>query len=131
MRNSDIEGPIFISVGTPEKLSLFLNENPQVPRDSAFVDSSENFEAYEAAGFGNIGDITPTVGLVKPELTAGQWLSYFGNVGKVAPKELDGVKRLGGSFVVRDSSLIYSHSDSIPGDDAPVEEVLKAAESTA
>jgi hypothetical protein len=126
LKSAGIEGPVFVSVGTPEKLSIFLDNNPDVPRDRVFVDSSEEFDAYRAAGFGNIGDEKPRVGVVKPNLNTKQWLSYFSNVGKVAPK-FEGVKRLGGSFVVRNGKAIFEHSDSVPGDEAPVEDLIAAA----
>lgn len=53
-----VKGPLFISVGAPEQLAKFLELNPEVDAASALVDSTENFDAYRAAGFtGLMGDV--------------------------------------------------------------------------
>lgn len=129
MQKAGVEGPVFVSIGTPEKLSLFLDKNPAVPRKSVFVDSSEGFDAYDAAGFAsNIGDLETDGKIKAPNLSAGEWFAYLANVIKVSPTEnIEGVKRLGGSYIVRGGEVIFEHSDTIPGDEAPVEELLKAA----
>lgn len=99
-----------------------------MPRGTAFVDASKDFDAYQGVGIGNIGDLTPRVGLVKPELSGKQWLDYMMNVVKISPNKdnIEGVKRLGGSFAIRGEKIIFQHFDSIPGDDAPIEDVLVA-----
>mmetsp|Transcript_156627 Transcript_156627/g.272562 ORF Transcript_156627/g.272562 Transcript_156627/m.272562 type:complete len:132 (-) Transcript_156627:33-428(-) len=129
MKNAGIEGPVFVSVGTPEKVSLFLDKNPTVPRSSLFADASEDFDAYNAAGFSSkIGDLEPSKDLSAPDLSAGQWFAYLSNVFKLSPTEnIEGVKQLGGSYVVRGGELVFQHSDTLPGDEAPVEEILAAA----
>ena len=38
MVNGDVSGPFFISIGDEEKLSAFLEKNPSIPREQAFVD---------------------------------------------------------------------------------------------
>ena len=139
MEKRGVPGPVFISVGTPEKLGKFLESNPAISEAQAFVDASEyDFEAYKAAGFGNIapGTKLPEGGLPPPKLGFGQWFKYFSNVAGVSPIPKDmkfgeipeGVLRLGGVFVIRGGRVVYQHSDALPGDHAPIDEVLRAAE---
>ena len=52
---ASVVGPVFITVGDQEKLLKFLELNPKVPRSLAFVDDTEDFEAYAKTGFGSIG----------------------------------------------------------------------------
>ena len=139
MDKSGFQGPVFISVGDPEKLGKFLDSNPALPRSMAYIDASEyEFEAYKLAGFGNIapGAKMPEGGLPPPKLGFGQWFKYFTNVAGVSPIPKDmkfgeipeGVLRLGGVFVLRKGSVVYQHSDALPGDHAPIEEVLRVVE---
>ena len=37
-----IVGPIFVSIGSPEKLATFLSLNPTVPRDEILVDDYDH-----------------------------------------------------------------------------------------
>jgi|TARA_B100001142_G_scaffold227588_1_gene225699 hypothetical protein len=45
-----------VSIGDGEKLTKFLDLNPNVPKDIAFVDDSDTFDVYEAANFGVFTD---------------------------------------------------------------------------
>ena len=73
----------FISVSpTAEKLRKFLELNPEVPADRGFVDTSKTFEAYKAAGFGNLTDVDKST---KPEMkppgfSLQDWWKYITNV---------------------------------------------------
>jgi hypothetical protein len=103
-----------------------------------FVDDY-SFDAYKAVGFKAFTETDPEevkkVKMSAPDLSLQQWMSYFGNVGKVSPIPKDmkfgqipeGVLRLGGTFVVRGDEVLYQWSDRIPGDHADIQEVLDIA----
>jgi hypothetical protein len=63
-------------------LAKFLELNPNVPRELAFVDDSPTFDAYMAAGFGMLGDSVPDVKMPKPpgELTFSSELTFSGEL---------------------------------------------------
>jgi len=139
MNDSGINnGPIFVSIGDEKKLQTFLEVNPFIPQENMFVDDY-TFGAYEAVGFGSFldadKDAVKDVKIQAPDLTFKQWMSYFGNVGKLSPIPDDmkfgqvpeGVLRLGGTFVVNDDDVVYQWSDRIPGDHPDIEEVLASA----
>ena len=95
----------FVSIGDGEKLTKFLELNPDLPKDRCFVDESRTFDVYRAAGFGKIGDTKPTdINIKPPGFSFAQWLSYLANVATLAPIRKDeplrgppeGVLRLGG-----------------------------------
>jgi hypothetical protein len=141
MADSDISGPFFISIGDEEKLSIFLEKNPEVPRENAFVDDY-SFGAYEAAGFGKFDDTPKEVAkeamsnMKAPDLGAKGWWNYATSVGKVSPIPKDmkfgdipeGVLRLGGTFVVDRNDILYRWSDRVPGDHPDIENVLQIAQ---
>jgi len=143
MAGGDISGPLFISIGDEEKLNAFLDKNPKVPRDMAFVDDYE-FGAYKAAGFGRFEDTDKDEAAVAmksmaaPELEGGikGWFDYFTTVGKVSPVPKgmkfgeipEGVLRLGGTFVINGDNIVYRWSDRVPGDHPDIGEVLEIAE---
>jgi len=128
-----VVGPVFISVGDSAKLNKFLELNPKVPRSLAFVDDSETFEAYAVTGFGNIGKAMPEMKLQPPGLDLGQWMSYLMNVMALSPipKEVkgvpEGVLKLGGVFVLDGPTITYAFAEPVPGQHAPMEDVLGAA----
>jgi hypothetical protein len=73
-----------VSIGSVESLTKFLELNPTIPRDVAFVDDSESFALYEAAGFGKFTDAKPDKVELKPtNFTAGDWWKYLTNVTEV------------------------------------------------
>lgn len=140
MVDSNISGPIFVSIGDDEKLNVFLEKNPEIPRDQAFVDDY-SFGAYEAAGFGRFDDADKEAAkeamenMEAPDLGLGGWWKYLSSAAKVSPIPKDmkfgevpeGVLRLGGTFVVDGDKILYRWSDRLPGDHPDIENVLKIA----
>lgn len=138
MQDNGINGPIFVSIGDQEKLATFLEKNPTIDPQSMFVDGYD-FAAYESAGFGKFTDAdqdtAKQVKLGAPDLKFGQWMGYFGAVGKVSPIPKDmkfgeipeGVLRLGGTFVVKGDEILYQWSDRLPGDHPDIEKVVSVA----
>lgn len=138
MHDNGINGPIFVSIGDQEKLATFLEKNPTIDPQSMFVDGYD-FAAYESAGFGKFTDAdqdtAKQVKLGAPDLKFGQWMGYFGAVGKVSPIPKDmkfgeipeGVLRLGGTFVVKGDEILYQWSDRLPGDHPDIKKVVSVA----
>lgn len=107
-----ISGPLFISIGDSAKLNVFLDANPTVPRNLAFVDGYD-FDAYSKAGFGMFSFLVSFCSLLffmipfvkgvlgdnkdadtmkaaakrmqAPALSGKQWWTYLTTVGKVSP----------------------------------------------
>merc|ERR1712217_44640 len=99
-------GPLFISIGDGPKLDKFLELNPFIPREQAFVDDY-NFDAYNAVGFGSMEmgqEMPKDVKMKAPDLggLSGVW-KYMTNVMALSPIPEgekpdgipEGVKRLG------------------------------------
>lgn len=129
-------GPLFVSIGTAEKLATFLELNPNVPSSQIFVDNYQ-FNAYKTAGFGKLGDESDVgdIQMNAPKLGGmGGWWKYMTNVVKLAPIEEgksglpEGVLRLGGTFVIDGDDVLYQHSDSVPGDHPDLEAVMAVVE---
>lgn len=128
-------GPLFVSIGDTEKLNKFLELNPYVPSDQMFVDDYD-FDAYNAVGFGSLGDKmegASDIEMTAPELGGvGGWWKYLSNVITLSPVEPgksgipEGVKRLGGTFVVKGDDVIYQWNDKVPGNHPDLEDVVKA-----
>ena len=128
----------FISVSpTAEKLQKFLELNPEVPADRVFVDTSKTFEAYKAAGFGNLTDVDKST---KPEMkppgfSLQDWWKYITNVIALSPIDPnekltgppEGVLRLGGTFVLNGDDIAFAWADAVPGAHPEPEDVVKAA----
>lgn len=137
-----VRGPLFISIGDEEKLNVFLDKNPYIPRDQAFVDGYD-FNAYTSAGFGRLDEVdkeeAKKVKLGAPDIGISGWLNYFGTVIKLSPIPPDmkfgeipeGVLRLGGTYVIRDDQIVYRWSDRLPGDHPNIEEVMDIANEAA
>jgi len=138
MEDEDIKGPVFISIGDSEKLNVFLDANPKIPREKVFVDDY-TFGAYKAVGFKSFTDVDKEVAkqvkMTAPDLGFGEFMKYFSVVSKVSPIPKDmkfgeipeGVLRLGGTFVVNGDDVVYQWNDRLPGDHPDIEEVLKIA----
>ena len=144
--NAIVTGPIFISIGDEEKLNLFLEKNPKIPRNQVFVDDYD-FGAYKSAGFGTFTDVDKDVAkkamknMVAPKLDGGilGWWNYLTSAVKLAPIPKDtstnmkfgdlpeGVLRLGGTFVVKDDEILYRWNDGVPGDHPNIQEVYQIA----
>ena len=87
------------------ELAKFLDLNPSIPRELAFVDDSKTFDAYEAAGFGKIGEVTPTdINIQPPGFSPGQWFQYLMNVMALSPVRKVGP---GGFYTIHESSEAY------------------------
>lgn len=138
LKSLGIPPPTFVGIGDPEKLNLFLKNVPSVPKDRLFVDSYD-FETYSAAGFGKIGDdknIDPRT-LTVPTLGVREMWKYTQNLVSLSPVPKgqqfrlgdvpEGVLRLGGVFVIKNHQIAYRHAEKVPGDHAPLEDVLQAA----
>ena len=52
----DVVGPIFISIGSPEKLETFLQLNPTVPRNNILVDDYDH-KLYKQLGFSRFDEL--------------------------------------------------------------------------
>ena len=126
-----------MSIGDEEKLNKFLELNTSVPRSQMFVDGCD-FEAYKSVGFGSLDISQPVKGDIKmtaPQMGGlGGWWKYLTNVMSLSPVEPgksgipEGVKRLGGTFVVKGDDVIYQWSDKVPGDHPDLENVMKVVE---
>ena len=58
---------MFVSIGDEEKLSKFLELNPHIPRDQAFVDGYD-FAAYDQVGFDKKFDEVDAEDLLGPRV---------------------------------------------------------------
>lgn len=131
-----MQGPLFISVGKPDQLREFLDANPEVDPECAFVDSSPTFDAYRSAGFTNLlgeKELSEPPDFKPPKMMSfGKWMSYFGKVMKVSPQPQkfgefpQGVRVLGGTYVIDDSSILFSHQDLVPGATPDLADVFAA-----
>eukprot|EP00670_Eutreptiella_braarudii_P004123 CAMPEP_0174299466 /NCGR_PEP_ID=MMETSP0809-20121228/56760_1 /TAXON_ID=73025 ORGANISM="Eutreptiella gymnastica-like, Strain CCMP1594" /NCGR_SAMPLE_ID=MMETSP0809 /ASSEMBLY_ACC=CAM_ASM_000658 /LENGTH=377 /DNA_ID=CAMNT_0015404659 /DNA_START=33 /DNA_END=1166 /DNA_ORIENTATION=- len=127
LREASIKGPMFISVGTVENLNNFLELNPDVPRELAFVEDSANYDAYKAVGFKNIFEVRP-VPIAAPKMGWDKWWPYLNNIKRLVPGGdplTESVRRLGGTFALNGADVVYSWSDSVPGDHPAPQTVLK------
>jgi len=137
MQKAGIAGPIFISIGDEEgeKLSLFLEKNPRIPKSTILTDNYA-FNAYKAMGFGKIGDDKEAMKGAKMKAPEGvnMW-SYMSVAGKLAPipKSLkfgqipEGVLYLGGTFAIDGNRFAYTRFDPVPGDHPDPAQVLSEA----
>lgn len=135
-----MNGPLFISIGDAEKLNKFLDLNPYIPREMAFVDGYD-FAAYEGAGFGRFDDESNKENIKDVRLTAPElggpsgWWRYLSNTVALSPvpKGLkfgevpEGVLRVGGTFVIQNDDILYRWNDNVPGNHPVIEDVLKIA----
>lgn len=117
-------GPLFVSVGDCGKLQTFLQLNRNIPRKQAFVDDSSLLQAYESIGLGSMefgksvdSDVAaPKLGGVRG------WWKYMRSVEELTPVEVgsrkfaEGVKQLGGTFIIDGDEVIYEWNDRFPGD---------------
>lgn len=141
MKDLDIIGPLFVTIGDEEKLNTFLELNPFIPNDQIYVDGYD-FTAYENASFGRFDEqqdknILKDVKMTAPDMPGGVggWWKYITNVGKLSPIPNDmkfgdipeGVLRLGGTFVIKDDEVLYQWSDRLPGDHPIVKDVFDIA----
>eukprot|EP00746_Dinoflagellata_sp_MGD_P062727 gnl/MRDRNA2_/MRDRNA2_26365_c0_seq1.p1 gnl/MRDRNA2_/MRDRNA2_26365_c0~~gnl/MRDRNA2_/MRDRNA2_26365_c0_seq1.p1 ORF type:complete len:162 (+),score=46.60 gnl/MRDRNA2_/MRDRNA2_26365_c0_seq1:356-841(+) len=157
MKRAGIRGPVFVSIGDPEKLNLFFDNNPNVPRETMFVDDANGLSAYNTAGFKKsfAETLKDTEELKKlniskfnPKLSFGQYIAYARDFIKMSPyPKGTGVGqfaqdivlgnlpeaglRLGGTLVVNQDDVVYQWNDQMPGDHPDIDEVLAIAEEAA
>jgi len=145
--DGDVVGPIFVSIGTPEKLETFLELNPHVPRESILVDNYEH-ALYKKLGFSRFDEASPEQLKGNVDLTKlfrfldlkipGLW-NYATKSLEMAPVEgsvdwfdlPEGGLRNGGTLVVKGNSVIFQWKDTIPSDVPNSEDVLKIASDAA
>lgn len=131
-------GPLFVSIGDSKKLDKFLELNPLIPRRQAFVDDYE-FGAYGAAGLGKMEmgqDVPEGIAdkMSAPDLGGiGGWWNYLSNVMDLSPipegKAMEfpeGVKMLGGTFVVDGDEVVFTYKDPVPGVTPDTDAILAA-----
>jgi len=115
-----------VSIGEPEKLIKFLEMNPKVSEDKIFMDDY-NFKAYDHLGFQKFGldqDFFANLNRVQFPKLRGliKWWQYFTSIPTIAPFEEgkygvpEGGLKLGGTYIVRDSDVLYEWRDKLPGD---------------
>lgn len=123
-----------MSIGDPEKLTKFLEMNPEVPRDKIFVDDY-NFKAYDQLGFQKFGlgqkDFANVNRVQMPKLRGlVKWWQYLSSIFSIGPFEEgkygvpEGGLKLGGTYIVRDSDILYEWRDKLPGDLPDPKDVL-------
>lgn len=130
MNLAGVEGPFFVSIGQPAQLDKFLDLNPTVPRDRAFVDPSGDQDGYASLNLRTDFSAGEGVQLKTPSL---DWIAYLSNVVALVPKPKregefpEGTKKQGGTFVLQgEEKIIFASADRIPGDEPSVNEVLRA-----
>lgn len=123
-----------------DQLETFLQENPNIPRDSILVDDYNHVSYKETMGFGRFDQITDWNQLFKEmnwaklvvplfrQLGIPTLVTYLKNVYRLAPiadgQRLDwtdlpeGGLRNGGTIVVasEDDQILYRWNDKLPGD---------------
>ena len=135
-------GPIFISIGTPDKLETFLQLNPHVSPESILVDDYDH-KLYKNLGFSRFDEVT--MDQVKDidakklfsliNLGVGSLWNYATRALEMAPLEgsvdwtdlPEGGLRNGGTLVVKGDDVIYQWSDTIPSDVPEIADVVKVA----
>ena len=131
MADSNITGPIYISIGQSDKIDLFLENNPGVRRDMIFVDDYD-LGAYKAVGLHVIGLessklITEKRSMKMPKFGLSRWKDYITSVNDLTPKNnyKEGVLMNGGTFAVNGNEVLYAYNDAVPGDHPEPAEVIK------
>jgi len=135
---------VFVSVGDVDKLRAFLDANPFIDADRAYVDGYERL-AYKAMGLELFTETDPQVAkdasknLAAPDLGGmGGWWNYMKNAAKLAPVEKlefgggvpEGVLQLGATFVVKDGQEVtYAWKDPLPGVTPPLDELRESLKS--
>mmetsp|Transcript_18443 Transcript_18443/g.27864 ORF Transcript_18443/g.27864 Transcript_18443/m.27864 type:complete len:119 (+) Transcript_18443:653-1009(+) len=100
--------------------------NPQVSQDNFFVDDY-NFAAYDKLGFGKFGlgreDFANWNRVQFPKLRGvNKWRQYLTSIPTIGPFEEgkygvpEGGLKLGGTYIVQGSDIVYEWRDKLPGD---------------
>jgi len=143
VEGEDVVFPLFISIGDREKLRIFLDSNPHVPRDQLFVDS-DSYDAYNAAGLERLDKVNSTLALealraIKPlgyQPNANEIWEFARNFPRLAPipwpdrveKAAEGLLRLGGTVVVYKGKILYQWNDQFLGDHPEIKDVWRVVE---
>ena len=140
-----ITGPIFVSIGDEDRLTAFLDKNPDVPRSQMVVDGYD-FEAYRQAGFGRFDEKPASVtdGVKPKPITLGGvkgWWTFLSSFMPLAPVTPDmefpemltpeGLFWVGGTMVVQGDDIVYRWDDRISGDHPDAADVLAIAKDAA
>ena len=56
-QTNKVRGPIFVSIGSVDKLKLFLEKNPKIPADRILVDDYDHQSYKETMGFERFDEI--------------------------------------------------------------------------
>lgn len=142
LSSDKVSGPYFISIGDAEKLGVFLDSNPNIPREIVFVDSYDR-SAYSSMGLGLITDAdkedVKKIKLTAPEMGGfGGWWKYLRNAATLAPIEKDktkfgsiptGVLQLGGTYLINGDDIVYEYKDVVPGDTPKLEDLQREIDS--
>lgn len=133
MKRANVNGPFFVSIGSPAQLELFLELNPTIQRNQLLVDPSADHAAYAALNLRRDFSAGEGVKLKSPDNL--DWIAYLSNIVNLSPKPAregafpDGVKKQGGTFVLKgDEKVLFVSADRIPGDDPTVNEVLQVVD---
>jgi hypothetical protein len=126
LQKNGIKGPFFISVGDVAKLDLFLEKNPNIPRDKMFIDTPY-FDANKSAGLGKMfkdkeKTLRGSKNFKAPGLSFSGWRNYLSSASKFVnydDKEftLEVVTQLGATFAVDGEEVVFAYDEGIPGDD--------------
>ena len=143
--DGSIVGPIFVSIGDEGRLNQFLDNNPDIPKESFFVDGYD-FSAFKQAGFGRFDEKPASItdaAEAKPLRFKGGiagWWAFLSNFMQLAPVTEDmkfpemftpeGLFWVGGTFIVRGDDIIYRWDDRISGDHPEATDVLAIARQT-
>jgi hypothetical protein len=129
----NVAGPVFVSIGDIQKLEVFFEKNPRLPREQLLLDI--DLRAYKTMGYGQImQDMTKTAQGAKnikmPKFGFKRWSDYLTSAGKLVPKDekgvqLQGVLQLGGTLAIDGSRILFSYEDAVPGDHPAPDEVLR------
>jgi hypothetical protein len=143
--SDDIKGPIFVSIGDEDRLNIFLEKNPDIPRSQMVVDGYD-FAGYKRAGFGRFDEKPKSVtdNAVPKPIDLGGWkgwwtfLTSFMSLAPVTPDmgfpEMltpEGLLWVGGTIVIRGDEIIYRWDDRISGDHPDASEILAIARAAA
>lgn len=129
---------MFISIGDSDKINIFLEKNPKIPRELMFVDGYA-MDAYKTVGFKKI-DLFSGMKLIKekrkmtmPTFSPGRWKDYLKSTNDLIPLPKgqkgafpEGVTMNGGTFAVDGDKIMFAYSDAVPGNYPDPNDVVKS-----
>jgi len=141
-----VEWPIFVSIGTSEKLETFLEMNSCVPRDGILVDDYDHtlykkleFSRFDEAELVWSDTLKASKLLQFTNIGVANLLNYTTNALRMAPVKgrvdwrslPEGGLRNGGTLIVNGEDIVYQWSDKIPSDVPNVNDILNMARKVA